>query len=65
MSRLIRILSRSGIVFSNPFRPVRAYQRPRRGDARNDFVRLAGDLRQVGSDLRRVADKELSRYVGQ
>ncbi len=65
MSRLIRILSKSGIVFTNPFHPARAYQRPRRGDARNDFSRIVGDMRYVGADMRRVADQELSKYVGQ
>lgn len=64
MSRIIKILSRSGIVFANPFHPVCAYKRPRRGDARNDFAVLTGDMKNVGTDMRKVADQELSRYVG-
>lgn len=65
MSKFIRLITRNGLVFVNPFYAPRSYQRPRQGDARNDFVRLGADMRQVGADLRRVANKELGRYAGQ
>lgn len=62
MSRLIRLLAKSSWL-TNPFYAPRAYHRPRRGESRADFVRIAGDMRQVGFDLRKVADRELGKYV--
>lgn len=60
---LLRILLRASKLVHNPFDSRGQYQRPRSGDAANDFARVSSDMRRVGSDLRTVADKELGRYV--
>lgn len=65
MSRFMRILVRSGAFLTNPFYPDRGYHRPRRGDARNDFGRIVGDMRRVGADMTKTANRELGKYVGQ
>jgi hypothetical protein len=59
MTALIRMLTRAGIVVDNPFHARRQYIRPRPGDAKRDFARVAGDMRMVDRDLRRVAKREL------
>lgn len=57
-SFLLRLLARAGESLSNPF-AVRDYVLPRHGDAARDFMRISGDMRTVGADLRRVAQREL------
>ncbi len=59
----IRILLRASRAVHNPFERSRPYQVPRRGDAANDFARISSDMRRVGTDLRQVAEKELSQHV--
>ncbi len=58
---LLRLLDRAGESLSNPF-AGRDYVRPRRGDAARDFMRISGDMRTVGTDLRRVAQQELQHH---
>lgn len=60
MTALLRVLARSGVVFSNPFRAQTRYVRPRHGDARRDFQRIAGDMSAISKDFRKVAAKELA-----
>jgi hypothetical protein len=57
----MRLLFRAGRAVHNPF-DVRPYVRPKLGDSARDFGRVAGDMRKVGSDLRRVAKKELTQH---
>lgn len=37
------------------------YRRPKRGDARADATKLAGDMKTVGEDLRSVTKRELEK----
>ncbi len=62
MTAFMRFLARSGAVFVNPFQPQRNYRRPHSGDAAKDFARISGDMRRVGSDLRRTSLKELAKH---
>lgn len=57
--RFIRWLSFAGAALSAPLGPPAEYVRPRRGDNAQDFAKLVGDMRRVGSDLRQTALKEL------
>lgn len=61
MTALIRMLERAGIAVDNPFHAKRRYIRPRPGDASRDFSRVAGDMRMVDRDLRRVMKRELQK----
>lgn len=65
MTALLRMLARSGIAVGNPFHPKRQYIRPRPGDARKDFARVAGDMQLIDRDLRRVLKKELQQQHGE
>lgn len=59
MTALLRVLARSGVAISNPFRAQTRYIRPRHGDSRYDFQRVAGDMNAVSKDFRKVAAREL------
>jgi len=60
MTALLRILARAGSTISNPFCMPRRYIKPKRGDARGDFLRVAQSMRAVDDDFRRVAARELN-----
>jgi len=60
MATLFRLLARAGSTISNPFNMPRHYLRPRRGDAQDDFSRIAQSMRVIGDDFRRVAAREMS-----
>lgn len=62
--RFLRWLSRAGYTLASPMVSGGEYVRPRRGDAAKDWVRLSGDMRAVGQDLRRTAEAELQRRLG-
>ena len=59
----IRMLLRASRTVHNPFDRSRPYQVPRRGDAASDFARISSDMRVIGTDLRKVAEKELRQHV--
>lgn len=58
---LLRVLARAGHAINNPFSMGSEYVRPRHGDMTRDFHRVARDMKTVGSDLRKVAKKELAQ----
>lgn len=61
MTALLRFLARSGVVVCNPFHATVAYRRMRVGDAMGDWLRLEGDMRAVGEDLRRTTIREIKQ----
>lgn len=60
MTALLRKLARSGFGLSNPFHAKTQYIRPRQGDSRGDFIKVATDMNRVSKDFRRVAARELA-----
>lgn len=62
--RLLRALASAGRTFDNPFSASRTYTLPHRGDSQKDFGKIIGDMRNVGSDLRKVSEKELVKQRG-
>jgi hypothetical protein len=62
MTQLLRFLAKHHIQLHSPFSAPRSYQKPKRGDARDDFNRVVKDMRAVGTDLRRVSEKTLTEY---
>jgi hypothetical protein len=63
MSELIlKALRQAGRAIHNPFAMNAGYVLPRHGDSRNDAIRLSGDMRVIGSDLKKTATQELKRH---
>ena len=62
MKKLLRLLARSGINIVNPIGSRREYIVPRVGQANSDFSKVMGDMRNVGDDLRKNVNRELSTY---
>lgn len=59
---LLRFLARAGAGIPSPFLPERQYVRPQRGDAAKDSILINRDMGKIGSDLRKVAKKELAKH---
>jgi len=59
---ILRLLSRAGRSIPSPFNPQSEYRRPQRGDAARDAAHIAGDMKKIGGDLRKVAKKELAKH---
>jgi hypothetical protein len=59
MTTFLAFLSRNGLTFVNPWQARRNYVRPAKGALSQDFYRVVGDMRVVGQDLRKTAQKEL------
>lgn len=62
MTAILRMLARSGIVIGNPFHQKRHYIRPRPGDGARDFAKIAGDMRAVDQNLRRVLARNMDTH---
>ena len=62
MSYLLRILMKAGQTISLTPYTERAYVRPVRGAQTSDMRRMLGDMRAVGSDLQRLANRELQTH---
>jgi hypothetical protein len=59
---LLRALARAGRSINNPFAMGGAYVLPKQGDAQKDFGRISGDMRRVGEDLKKTAEKALKQH---
>jgi hypothetical protein len=59
---LLRVLYKAGRTINNPFSMGGSYVEPRRGDAQKDIVKIVGDMRQVGQDLRKKSDQTFKQY---
>lgn len=59
---ILRALARAGRTINNPFAMGGDYVRPRPGDAQRDYEKISQDMRRIGSDLKRVASRELERH---
>jgi len=63
MSELIlKALRQAGRAIHNPFAMNNGYVLPRHGDVRSDAIRLSGDMRVIGRDLKKIATQELKRH---
>lgn len=63
MTRLImRSIMRAGRLIENPLSMNGAYRVPRRGDGRNDFHHVVGDMKTISHDLRSTAREEPKKY---
>ncbi|WP_194945177.1 hypothetical protein [Limnohabitans sp. DM1] len=64
MSELIlKVLRQAGRAIHNPFAMNNGYVLPRNGDARIDAIKLSGDMRVVGRDLKKTATQALQRHA--
>ncbi len=61
MSAFLKFLENCGKVLSPRSFHGSGYHIPQRGESRNDFAKLSADMRAVGGDLRRTAERELVR----
>ncbi|MEY4980106.1 MAG: hypothetical protein RLZZ352_2376 [Pseudomonadota bacterium] len=59
MSYFLKILMKAGQTLSLNLYTERTYLRPVRGAQASDMSRMLGDMRVVGSDLQRLANREL------
>ena len=57
----LKMLAGAGRSFSISVAGDGSYIRPTQGDSRQDFARISGDMKRVGTDLRKVASKELAK----
>ena len=63
MSELIfKVLKQAGRAIQNPFAMNNGYILPQHGDTRKDAIRLSGDMRNIGRDLKKSAVEELKRH---
>lgn len=59
---LLKMLARAGQTIQNPFSMGGDYIRPRRGEIARDLGRVTGDMKSVGKDLKKAAQRELQRH---
>jgi hypothetical protein len=64
MSELIlKVLRQAGRAIHNPFAMNNGYILPRHGDTQSDAIKLSGDMRVIGNDLKKTATQELNRHI--
>ncbi len=60
---IVKALKQAGRAIQNPFAMNAGYVLPQHGDARNDAIRLVGDMQLIGRDLKKSVSEELKRHA--